>query len=365
VSALQAPSRSPLAAGDRVLVTGANGFIGSSVARTLVAEGCSVVAMIEPKRSATNVSASDPSAKNLIGLDVDFVECDLRDRARVHEVVRGCRAIFHVAAIYRFWAEDPKIFYDVNVGGTRNVLDAAAASSVERVVYTSTVGTLGVHGSTGSKGVDETSYPDLAHLFGSYKRSKYVGEHEVLRAAATGLPVNIVMPTFPLGPGDSGPTPTGKVVLDFINGKLPGYVDTILNVVHVDDVGRGHLLAFNRGGQGRSYILGGENLSMKELLDVLAGLTGQRSPSLRVPARVARCFAWISENVEGRILGRRPTVPLEAARMSSTKMAFDDSRARAELGYTSRPPAQAIEASARWFVDNGYSVRHLALPILG
>jgi dihydroflavonol-4-reductase len=201
---------------------------------------------------------------------------------------------------------------------------------------------------------DENDYPDVSHLFGSYKRSKYVAEHEMLRAAAQGLPVTMVMPTFPLGPRDRAPTPTGRLVLDYLNGRVPGYVDTTLNVVHVDDVARGHVLALERGASGRSYILGGENYSLKRLLDVLASYTGLPEARLRVPRAVSLGVAHVSEFVEGRLLRRHPSIPIEAARMSTTHMAFDDSRARTELGYSPRPAAQAIESSARWFVDHGY-----------
>ena len=342
------PPPAPLGAGDRVLVTGANGFIGSAVVRELIRQQCNVVAMIEPGTATANLG----------GLEVETLECDLRDAVGVREAVDGCRAVFHVAAVYRFWAPDPKVFYDVNVHGTRNLVDAASASAVERVVYTSTVGTLGLDTLETGKGADERSYPDLRHLFGSYKRSKYVAEHEVLRAAAEGLPTTIVLPTFPLGPGDRSPTPTGRVVVEYLNGRIPGYVDTVFNVVHVDDVARGHVLAFNRGAQGRSYILGGENLTMIQLLSEMASLTGRRPPSIRVPRRLSLSVAWLSEAVEGRLLRRAPTVPLEATRMSATKMAFDDSRARAELGYTSRPPSEAIADATRWFVQNGYVTRN-------
>jgi dihydroflavonol-4-reductase len=259
-----------------------------------------------------------------------------------------------VAALYRFWARDPQDFYDINVGGTRNMLDATRAAGTERVVFTSTVGTLGVPGANGGGTVDELSYPELGHFFGPYKRSKYVAEHEVLRAGAEGLPVSIVLPTFPLGPGDRAPTPTGRVVLDFLNGRVPGYVDTVLNVVHVDDVARGHILALERGALGRSYILGGENLSLRRLLSELAARTGLPEPSWRVPRALSIAVAWASETLQGRLLRRQPAIPLEAARMSTTRMAFDDTRARRELGYAPRPAVDAIEASARWFIQNGY-----------
>jgi dihydroflavonol-4-reductase len=176
----------------------------------------------------------------------------------------------------------------------------------------------------------------------------------VLRAAAEGLPVSIVLPTFPLGPRDRAPTPTGRLVLDFLNGRVPGYVDTVLNVAHVDDVAKGHILALDRGAVGRSYILGGENLSLQQVLSELAGVTGLRAPARRIPRSLSLGVAWVSDTVEGRLLRRHPAIPLEAARMSTTKMAFDDARARHELGYSPRPAAAAIEDSARWFVDNGY-----------
>jgi dihydroflavonol-4-reductase len=325
----------------RTLVTGASGFVGSAVTRALLRAGHDVVVLLEP--------GADP--RNLDGLDVAPMTADLRDAASVRRAVAGCASVFHVAALYRFWARDPREFYATNVGGTRNVLTAAREHGVERIVYTSTVGTLGLdHG----RPAHELDYPNVSHLFGSYKRSKYVAEHEVLRAAAEGLPVTLVQPTTPLGPGDRAPTPTGRIVLDFLNGRMPGYVDTVLNVVHVDDVAHGHLLAHDRGAVGRSYIVGGENLLLRQLLWELAAHTGLPRPRLRVPRSAALAAAWVSDSVQGRMLGRPPRIPLEAARMATTRMAFDDGRARRELGYTSRPAAAAIEDSARWFVDNGY-----------
>ena len=330
--------------GDRVLVTGASGFIGSALARALVEDGRHVVALLQP----------EADHRNLDNVEVERLPGDVRDVASVERAVAGCRAVFHVAALYRFWARNPDDFYEINVGGTRNVLQAARQAGVEGVVYTSTVGTLGLDGASASKGADELSYPHVDHLFGSYKRSKYVAEHEVLRAAAEGLPVSLALPTFPLGPRDRAPTPSGRLILDFLNGRVPGFVDTVLNVVHVDDVARGHILALERGTSGRSYILGGENLTLKRLLTELAGRTGLREPTLQVPRAVSLTVAWFSDVLEGRVLRRPPTVPLEAARMSTTQMAFDDTRARKELGYCPRPAGEAIEDSARWFVENGY-----------
>lgn len=333
-----------LAPGDRIGVTGATGFIGSAVTRALLDRGATVCALVEPGADSANLD----------GLDVERREVDVRDHDGVANAVRSCRALFHVAALYRFWAPDARLFYDVNVGGTRNVMDAARHAGVERVVYTSTVGTLGLDAVRAGGAADETHYPDVSHLFGSYKRSKYVAEHEVLRAAAQGMAVTIVMPTFPVGPRDRAPTPTGRLVLDYLNGRVPGFVDTTLNVAHVDDVADGHLHALERGEVGRSYILGGENYTLKRLLDELAETTGLPPARLRVPRAVSLGVAHVSELVEGRLLRRHPSVPVEAARMSTTHMAFDDSRARTELGYAPRPAAQALRESARWFADNGY-----------
>jgi dihydroflavonol-4-reductase len=330
--------------GDRVLVTGASGFIGSALVRALLRREVHVVAMIEP---GTDV-------KNLDHLDVERLTADVRDPAVVHKAVEGCRAAFHVAALYRFWARDPSQFYAINVEGTRNVLEAASAAGTERLLYTSTVGTLGVEEAGSGNAVDESSYPDVGHLFGHYKRSKYVAEHEVLRAAAGGLYVSLVLPTFPLGPRDTAPTPTGRLVLDFLNGRIPGYVNTVLNVVHVDDVAEGHVLALERGARGRSYILGGENYTLQRLLTELASETGLKAPTLRVPRLLSLGAAALSEVVEGRIMHRHPSIPLEAARMSTTQMAFDDSRARSEIGYSPRPAREAVADSVRWFVESGY-----------
>jgi dihydroflavonol-4-reductase len=330
--------------GDRVVITGASGFIGSAVARAVRARGAQVVALVEP----------GAATRNLEGIGAEHVTADIRDAAAVRLACAGARFVFHLAAIYRFWARDPRIFYEVNVGGTRNVLDAVRAAGCERLLYTSSVAVLGLAKTRAGQPADETCYADIAHLFGSYKRTKYVAEHEVLRACAEGLDVCLVLPTFPLGPCDVGPTPTGKVVVDYLNGKMPGIADTAMNIVHVDDLALGHVAALERGGKGRSYILGGENMPMRAILQTLADCTGLPMPRLQVPTALALTAGAASTLIQGRLLRREPRVPLEAARMSATRMIFTDERARTEIGYTSRPAREAIRESARWFADNGY-----------
>lgn len=331
-------------ADDRIVVTGAGGFIGSALTRVLVDRGASVVAVLQP----------GADARNLDGLPVERAEADMRDAGAVRKALDGARYVFHVAAVYRFWSKERSEIYDVNVGGTLNVLEAATDTGCERLVYTSTVGTIGLDRTSDGVPADESDWPRIEHLFGSYKRSKYVAEHEVLRAAAGGLPVVLVQPTVPLGPRDLVPTPTGRIVLDFLNGRMPGYFSTSLNVVDVDDVAAGHVLALEHGRQGRSYVLGGENRTFKEILESLAGETGLRAPRFRVPASMALGVAAMSELLEGRLARRPPSVPLEATRMATTQMVFSDDRARRELGYASRPAREALGRSARWFAENGY-----------
>jgi dihydroflavonol-4-reductase len=323
-----------------VLVTGASGFIGSAVVRALLADGFEVRALCEPGRDDDN----------LAGLPAERIVGDIRDAATLDRAVAGVSTVFHLAAIYRFWAADPELFYDVNVGGALNVIRAVQQAGCDRLVYTSTVGTIGV--AENDHLASEETLVHFEQLFGHYKRSKYLAEHEVLRAGAAGLPVVLVHPTFPVGERDTAPTPTGRTIVEFLNGRIPAYVDTALNVVHVDDVARGHLLAHDRGAVGRSYILGSENMSLQHLLATLASITGLPEPRLRVPRALSLAAATVSDLVEGKLLRRTPSVPLEAARMSTTRMAFDDTRARTELGFAPRPAAQALADAARWYVDN-------------
>jgi len=335
--------------GDRIVITGASGFIGSAVARAVHARGGHVVALVQPGDDCHNLRAIDP----------ERVVADIRDSGAVQGACAGARFVFHLAAVYRFWARDPRIFYEVNVGGTLNVLAAIRAAGCERLVYTSTVGVLGLKAAqakdgTGGKPADETCYADITHLAGPYKGSKFVAEHEVLRACAEGLDACLVLPTFPLGPGDVGPTPTGRVVLDFLNGKMPAFADTSLNVAHVDDLALGQLAALERGAKGRSYILGGENMPMRAILQTLADYCGLPMPRLQVPGALTLTAGAASTLIQGRMLRTQPSVPLEAARMSANRMTFSDERSRTELGYTSRPAREAIRESARWFADNGY-----------
>jgi len=327
--------------GDRVLVTGATGFIGSTIVRELVERGAKVIALIQPR-------ASDA---NLLGLDVERVVADVRDAVALNTAAMSARFVFHVAALYRFWPHDPRLFYEVNVEGTRNVLSAARAAGCERVVYTGSVSTLG---HLDARSSDETTYARIEELVGNYERSKYVAEREALSEAATGLPLVIVLPTTPFGPGDEAPTPTGRIVLDFLRGRMSAYVDTAMNVVDVADVARGHILAAERGSVGRSYILGGENLELREILERLAACTGLPAPKVQVPKGLMLTMGYLSDAVEGRLIGRNPTVSLDAARIAMTRRIFSDERARRELGYESRPASEALERSARWFVEHDY-----------
>ncbi len=333
-----------LEAGDRVVVTGAAGFIGSAVTRALLARGVHVVALLEPGAHASNLD----------DLSIERRTADVTRRDHLDGAFDDAKYCFHLAAKFGFWPKDPRAFYDVNVTGSRNVVDAAARAGVERIVYTSTVATLGLWETRRGRPSDEDDVCDVGHLHGNYKQTKYVAEHEVLRLAAQGAPVVLVQPTMPHGPYDHRPTPSGKVVLDYLNGRIPGFVDTAMNVAHVDDLAQGHLLALEKGAQGRSYICGGENVTMAQLLAMLSKVTGLPPATTRFPSVFPLVAGHASQFIEGSILGREPRVPLEAAKMASTPMTFDDTRARTELGYTSRPAIDALFDSARWFVENGY-----------
>jgi dihydroflavonol-4-reductase len=329
-----------------VVVTGAAGFIGSAVVRALLARGVDVVALLEPGAATSNLD----------GLDVRRREVDITKASQLTGAFEGVKYCFHLAAKFGFWPRDASSFYQVNVRGSQNVVRAATDAGVERIVFTSTVATLGLWETKRGRPSNEDDVAEISHLYGNYKQTKYVAEHEVLRLAAQGAPVVLVLPTMPHGPFDHRPTPSGKVVLDYLNGRMPGYVDTAMNVAHVDDLAAGHLLALERGRQGRSYICGGENITMAELLRTLSTVTGLPPAERRFPSIFPKIAGYVSSFVEGDVLGREPRVSLEAAQMASTTMTFDDSRAREEIGYSSRPASLALFDSAQWFVEHGYVI---------
>ena len=324
-----------------ILVTGATGFVGSHVARLLLARGDSVRVLV---RASSDLRALD-------GMAVERVTGDLRDAASLSAALRGIQRVFHVAADYRLWARDPREIYESNVTGTRNLLAAARAAGVENFIYTSTVATIAVP----REGTlpDETTAATLDEMIGHYKRSKFLAEQEALRAAAEGLPVVIVNPTAPVGPGDWKPTPTGKIIVDFLRGNMPAYLDTGLNVVPVEDCAAGHLLAAERGRSGERYILGGRNMTLKEILDALAGITGRPAPRFRLPNSVAMA-AGLVENAFSRALGRVPQIPLEGVRMARHKMFVNGEKAIRELGYQPGPVEAALERAVHWYEANGY-----------
>lgn len=324
----------------RALVTGATGFVGSAVARALVKSGWQVRVLVR--------SGSDRA--NLKGLPLEIAVGDLTDRASLDGAIADCAGLFHVAADYRLGTREPAQLYRNNVEGTRNILDAARHARVERMVYTSSVATIGLT-ADGSPGNEETPVA-LADMIGHYKRSKYLAEELVRHSAQTGFSVVIVNPSTPVGAGDVKPTPTGQTVLDAARGRTPAYVDTGLNIVHVDDVAAGHLLAFHRGRAGERYILGGEDMSLRQILAQIAQLVGRNPARIRLPHAVVLPLAYVAEAF-ARISGSATRLTVEGVRMSRKRMFFSSAKAIHELGYHARPAAEALEDAVRWFRERG------------
>ena len=323
------------------LITGATGFIGWHVTRLLTSRLGAIRVLVRPT-SRQGV---------LENLPVQFVHVDLRDEASLRKAVEGVRQVFHVAADYRLWAKNPAEIYESNVGGTRNLVEACRRAGVERFIYTSSVATI----APPPEGclADESTETRLDQIIGHYKRSKFLAERQVLEAARGGFPAVIVNPTMPVGPGDWKPTPTGRVILDFLNGRMPAYVETGFNVVAVEDVAEGHWLAAQHGRVGERYILGGRNLTLKQMLDILAEATGRPAASVRLPHGVPLVAGYL-ENAVSSMLGREPRIPLEGVRMSRYKMFVDSSRAERELGFRAGSIEAALARAAEYYIRNNY-----------
>jgi dihydroflavonol-4-reductase len=327
---------------DLTLVTGASGFVGSAVARALIAAGHRVRALVRRQ---------SPRA-NLTGLDLEIVEGDLRDPPSLDRAMAGTRHLFHVAADYRLWARDPEEILRNNRAGTQAVMEAALHHGLERVVYTSSVATLALH----PDGSPATELDALSEekAIGAYKRSKVAAERLVQRMIAErGLPAVIVNPSTPIGPRDIKPTPTGRIILEAASGRMPGFVDTSLNFVHVDDVAQGHLAAFERGRIGELYILGGQNASLAEMLGAIARIVGRRPPRLRIPRAPLYPLAWLAE-AAARHTAREPFVTLDGLRMAKYRMVFSSAKAERELGYRARPYGEGLAEAIEWFREAGY-----------
>lgn len=322
------------------LVTGASGFLGSHVTRQLVARGETVRVLL--RASSNNRAIAD--------LPLEYVTGDLRDSASLTRALSGVQRVFHVAADYRLWAKRKQDIYDSNVGGTKNLLDAAKRAGVSQFIYTSTVATIAV---------DRPEHPNeftdakLEEMVGHYKRSKWQAEREVLDAAKQGFPAIVAMPTTPVGPWDWKPTPTGKIILDFLNGKMPGYVETGLNFVGVEECAAGHLLISEKGKVGERYLLGAENLTLKELLDTLSKITGLAGPKLKIPHGLALGVAYAS-TAFSRLLGREPGIPVEGVKIAQHMMFVNATRAQKELGFKPGPVAAALKRAVSWYAENGY-----------
>ena len=325
-----------------ILITGATGFVGSAVLRRLLAAGHRVRALARP--------ASD--RRNLEGLAVEVAEGDLLEPSSLRPALEGCSGLFHVAADYRLWAPDPGPMFRANVDGTRMLLLAARDARVERIVYTSSVAALGVL--PGDAVADEKTPVTFADMIGPYKQSKFLAEAAVTKLIADeGLPVVIVNPSTPIGPRDIKPTPTGRLIVEAAAGRMPAYVETGLNVAHVDDVAEGHLLAFEKGRVGERYILGGENMSLQAILGAVAAAAGRRAPKLKIPHGAILPIAYAAE-AWARISGGEPFATVDGVRMARKKMYFSHAKAARDLGYAPRPAGQALADAVRWFKDHSY-----------
>ena len=326
----------------KTLITGANGFIGSAVMRHLLDVGHDIRAFVRP--------GSD--RKNLEGFPVEVVEGDLNDKVSLVQAVRGCNAVFHLAADYRLWIPDPDNMYQTNVKGTRELMLTSAEAGVEKIVYTSSVAVLGLN-KDGSPANENTPMA-VEDMIGHYKRSKYLAEKEVIKLVNEhDLPAVIVNPSTPLGPRDIRPTPTGNIVVETLNDRMPAYVDTGLNIVHVDDVAKGHLLAFEKGKIGERYILGGENLSLQAILGIICELSNKKPPSIKLPHNLILPIAWFMERWAA-ISQKEPRATVDEIRMSKKHMYFSSNKAIEELGYQFRPAKEAINDAIEWFIKNGY-----------
>lgn len=321
----------------KTLVTGANGFIGSAVTNALLGRGDDVICMVRQGSDLSNIES----------LPVTIVYAELSDRTAIRNAVQGCDAVFHLAADYRLWVPDPDVMYRTNVDGTRNVVMEAADAGVSRIVYTSSVATLGLLPGEGV--ADENTTATIDEMVSHYKRSKFLAEQEVCKLVEeNNLPVVIINPSTPIGPGDIKPTPTGRIIYDAINGRIPAYVNTGLNIVHVMDIATGSLLAQEKGRIGERYILGGENLSLKELLTRIAAEIGQNPPRVNLPHSLVLPVAYILEGVAG-IKGHEPRITVDAVKMSRHHMYFNSDKARRELGYDPHPVNEAIHDAVEWF----------------
>ena len=327
----------------KLFLTGATGFVGSHVARAAAAQGADLRLLV---RKSSNLAGIE-------GIAAELVTGDLARPRELSSALSGCNAVLHVAADYRLWVRNPDAMYAANVGGTAELLRLAREAGVPRFVYTSSVATMGFR-SDGSV-ANENSPVAIAAMVGHYKRSKFLAEQEAIRAAQLGQQVVILNPTTPIGTGDSKPTPTGRIVVDFLNRKFPAYVDTGLNLVDVEEIARVHLAALTLGRFGERYILGGENLTLKQILDRMAAITGLPSPSVRVPHRVAMAFAFFDENFNGRFRGREPRATVEAVRMGKKKMFASSAKAEAELGFRVLPVDHALRSAIEWFRAHGFA----------
>ncbi len=325
------------------LITGATGFVGSAVLRHIVKAGHKVRVLIRP----------NSDRRNLEGLPVEICLGDLTDRSSLDRPLSGCTYLFHVAADYRLWVPQPRAIYECNVNGTRNIMSAAAQAGVSRIVYTSSVATLGL--TADGTPADEETPVSLSDMVGHYKRSKFLAEAEVRQMAREQrLPVVIVNPSTPVGPRDIKPTPTGRIIIDAVSGRMPAYVDTGLNLVHVDDVAAGHMLALERGKIGERYILGAVNMTLKQILWELCSLAGRRAPRLRLPHNLVLPLAYVSEGWAWITGGKEPRITRVGVRLAKKRMFFSTQKARRVLGFQPRPVEQGLREAVDWFRKNGY-----------
>jgi dihydroflavonol-4-reductase len=327
----------------KVFLTGSTGFVGSHVARAYAGENTELRLLTRKTSSLAGIE----------GLRAETVVGDLSKPESLRSAIRGCDALVHVAADYRLWVRDPQQMYKVNAEGTRELFRIAREEGVTKVVYTSSVATMGFKAD--GTIVNEETPVTLSDMIGHYKRSKFLGEQEAIQAAKAGQHVMILNPTTPIGPGDAKPTPTGRIIVDFLNKKFPAYVDTGLNLVDVEEVARMHVVALDRGTPGERYILGGENLTLKQILDRMSAITGLPSPTMKVPHAVAMLFALFDETVTGKLRGKEPRATVEAVRMGKKKMFASSAKAERDLGFQVVPVYPALREAIDWFIEHGYA----------